>query len=284
MNIDLTGRVAVITGGGGGIGRAGALCLANCGADIVILDIETSRCEKVAEEIKAIGPKALAIPTDVMETAQIRDAIKQVDKVFGRADVLINNAGGTRYVPFLEQSERSWRKHIDINLVSMFAATSAVVPLMIRGGVGGSIVNVSSIEASRGGPMVAVYAACKAGMENFTRSMALELSAHEIRVNCIAPDKTVTPGARGNRTGPIDRAKWRVPTAEEQDKMNRLIPLLREGEDTECGDAIVFLCSDMSSYVTGVTLPVDGGTSAAKGWHRGSKGQWTQLEGLRPDR
>ena len=231
-----------------------------------------------------MGPKAIAIPTDVTDTDQIRDAIKEVDRVFGRANILVNNSGGTRYVKLIEQSERSWRRHIDINLISMFAGTSAVVPLMIREGKGGSIVNVSSIEASRAAPMVAVYSACKAGMENFTRSMALELSEYNIRVNCIAPDKTVTAGARGNRSGPVDLNKWRVPTIEEQDKMNRLIPLLREGEARECGDAIVFLCSDMASYVTGITLPVDGGTSAAKGWHRGSKGQWTHLEGLRPGR
>lgn len=280
----LTDKVALITGGGGGIGRACALRMAELGADVVIADIVPERCEEVSQRIAEIGRKAVPVPTDVMETDQIRAAVAAADKTFGRLDMLVNNAGGVAYKQFLEQSERSWRRHIDINFVSMLAATHAAAPIMARGGRGGAIVNVASIEGVRAGPNVAVYAACKAAMISFTKSMALELSGDNIRVNCIAPDHTITPGGRGNRTGPVDESKWRVPTPEQDDRMRRVIPLLREGDMEECGDLVAFLSSDMASYITGTLIPIDGGTSAASGWVRGKKGQWTQMEGQRPDR
>lgn len=280
----LTGKTALITGGGGGIGLACAMRMAELGANIVVADIVPERCAEAAQNVEALGVKALGIQTDVMETDQLRAAIAAADEVFGRLDILVNNAGGVAYKSFLDQSERSWRRHIDINFVSMLAATHAAAPIMAREGRGGSIINVASIEAMRAGPNVAVYAACKAAMVSFTKSMALELSGDRIRVNCIAPDHTITPGGRGNRTGPVDQSKWRVPTAEEDDRMCRVIPLLREGDAAECGDLAAFLGSDMASYITGATIPIDGGTSAAMGWVRGSKGQWTQMEGQRPDR
>jgi NAD(P)-dependent dehydrogenase (short-subunit alcohol dehydrogenase family) len=278
--LSLAGQVAIVTGGGGGIGRAIALGLAQAGADVAVADIIAERAAEAADRISEIGRRACALTVDALQTETLRDMVSATDKAFGRIDILVNNAGGVSARAFLEQSERIWRRHIDINLVSMLAATAAAVPIMIRGGRGGTILNVASIEASRAAPNFAVYAACKAGMVSFTRSMALELSQHRIRVNAIAPDHTVTPGARGNRTGPVDPASWAVPAPAAQDAMDRLIPLGREGVDTECGDAAVFLCSAMAAYVTGVVLPVDGGTSAAGGWVRGRDGRWTLNEGL----
>lgn len=276
----LDGLAAFVTGGGGGIGRGIALRLAEAGANVAILDIFPERAEEAAIRVRERGAKALALPADVMDADALRAAIAATDAEFGRLDILVNNAGGVSGRPFLQQSERSWRKHIDINLISMLAATHAAAPLMIREGKGGSIINVASIEASRAAPNFAVYAACKAGMLSFTKSMALELSEHKIRVNCIAPDHTVTPGNQGNRAGPVDPATWKQHTPEESDAMNRLIPLLREGVDLECGDAAVFLSSEMASYITGILLPVDGGTHAASGWVRGRNGKWTLNEGL----
>jgi NAD(P)-dependent dehydrogenase (short-subunit alcohol dehydrogenase family) len=151
---------------------------------------------------------------------------------------------------------------------------------MIRGGRGGSILNVASIEGSRAAPNYAVYAACKAAMISFTRTMALELSQHRIRVNVIAPDHTVTPGIRGNRAGVVDESTWIHPSPSQQNAMDRVVPLLREGVPEECGDAAVFLCSPMAAYVTGVLLPVDGGTWAAGGWVRTPEGTWTLNQGL----
>jgi NAD(P)-dependent dehydrogenase (short-subunit alcohol dehydrogenase family) len=274
-DIQLTDQVALITGGGGGIGRAIALALASVGADVVIGDIAPERCEETVARLRELGRRGLAVPTDVTDTQQVSRLIGRADQEFGRIDILVNNAGGTRPTPFLQQSERSWRRHIDLNLVSMLAATAAAAPVMIRGGRGGSIINVASIEASRAAPLFAVYAACKAGMLNFTRTMALELADHRIRVNAIAPDYTVTPGTRGNFTGPVDPSTWKQPSPEHEQATARRIPLGRPGVDTECGNLAVFLASSMSEYITGAVIPVDGGTWASSGWLRNRAGAWT---------
>ena len=280
LDISLAGQVAVITGGGGGIGRGIALAYASVGADIVIGDIVPERCEETVARVREMGRRALGVPMDAMDTGQIGSLIEQADKHFGRIDILVNNAGGVGKRRFLDQSERSWRRHIDLNLVSMLAATSAAVPIMIRGGRGGSIVNVSSIEGTRAAPNYAVYAACKAGMISFTRSMAVELAEHGIRVNAIAPDFTETPGLRGNLTGPVDPATWIRQTPEQEDATLRRIPLGRIGIDSECGSVAVFLSSGMSAYVTGAVIPVDGGTWASSGWIRDRAGNWSLGDAL----
>ena len=271
-DFSLAGQVAIVTGGGAGIGRGIALGLAKFGAHVVIAEIDAARGAEAAARVRELGREALFVPTDVMNTDQVRAMVAAADARFGRIDVLVNNAGGVTGRRFLEQSERSWRRHIDINLVSLLAATHATAPIIIRGGHGGAILNVASIEASRAAPMYAVYAACKAGMLSFTRSMALELAEHKIRVNCIAPDHTTTPGSSGQRSGPVDETKWRQRSADEIAAINRSIPLGREGIVEECANAAVFLVSRMSDYVTGVTLPVDGGTWASSGWLRAKEG------------
>jgi NAD(P)-dependent dehydrogenase (short-subunit alcohol dehydrogenase family) len=273
-DILLTGQVAIVTGGGGGIGRAIALAYASVGAHVVIGDIIPERCEETVARALELGVRALGVPVDVSDTNQVRALIDAAANHFGRIDILVNNAGGVSRKPLVEQSERSWRRLIDLNLVSMIAATAAATSVMISGKRGGSIVNVSSIEASRAAPGYAVYAACKAGMLNFTRTMALELADHGIRVNAIAPDYTVTPGVRGNHTGPVDPATWIQPTAQQEDITARRIPLGRAGVDTECGNVAVFLSSSMSSYVTGTVIPVDGGSWASSGWVRDRGGKW----------
>lgn len=275
----LTDRVAIVTGGGGGIGRAIALACAKAGAHIVIADVIPERCEETAARVRELGREALPVPADVTDTGQVNAIVEQTCEQFGRIDILVNNAGGTGRKPFLEQSERSWRRHIDLNLVSMLAATSAAVPVMIDGGRGGSIINISSIEGTRAAPNFAVYGACKAGMLNFTRSLALELSAHGIRVNAITPDYIVTPGTRGNISGPVDQSTWIEPGEAHEKATARRIPLGRPGTDEECANVALFLASEMSAYLTGVIIPVDGGTSASSGWFRDEHGNWS-LSGL----
>ena len=174
--VRLDGQVAFVTGGGGGIGRAIALRLAEAGADVAIFDIFPERAEEAAERVREHGRQALPIAGDVMDSDALRAAVDAAAAEFGRLDILINNAGGVSARPFLEQSERSMRKHIDINLMSMLIATQAAAKHMVDGGRGGAIINVASIEASRAAPNFAVYAACKAGMLSFTKSMAVELS------------------------------------------------------------------------------------------------------------
>ena len=276
----LDGQAAFVTGGGGGIWRAIAIRLAQAGADVAIFDIFPERAEEAAARVREQGRQAIPIVGDVMDSAALRSAIDKAAATFGRLDILVNNAGGVSARPFLEQSERSMRKHIDINLMSMLVATQAAALHMVAGGRGGTMINVASIEASRAAPNFAVYAACKAGMLSFTKSMAVELSEHGIRANCLAPDHTITPGNQGNRAGPVDPATWKKRSDDEIDAMSRLIPLGREGVDMECGDAAVFLASAMSTYITGVLLPVDGGTWASSGWVRGRDRRWTLNEGL----
>jgi len=275
----LAGQAALVTGGGGGIGRAIALSLAGAGADVLIADVVPERCEETALRVRELGRQAVACPTDVCDTAQVAAAIAAADNAFRRLDILVNNAGGVSRKPFANQSERSWRKHIDLNLVSVLAATSNAIPIMVRSQRGGAIINVSSIEAARAAPGYAVYAACKAGLNNFTRTMALELADHGIRVNAIAPDFTETPGTRGNLTGPVDERTWLQPSAAQQSATERRIPLRRPGLAEECGKAALFLASPASSYVTGVILPVDGGSWASSGWVRSRQtGDWVLAE------
>ena len=273
-SLDLGGQVALVTGAGGGIGRAVALCLAAHGADVTVLDVVPERCDEVAARIAEMGRNALPFPADVMDTAQIAAAVAATQERFGRLDILVNNAGGVAKKPFAQLAEKNWRRHIDLNLVSVLAATSAALPVMIAGGRGGAIINVTSIEAARAAPGYAVYAACKAGVNNLTRTLAVELSDHGIRVNAMAPDYTVTPGTSGNFTGPVDEAKWYRPDAAQQEVIRRRIPAGRPGIDAECGHLAVFLASRMASYITGAIIPVDGGTWASGGWIRDGAGQW----------
>lgn len=270
-DILVTDQVAVVTGGGSGIGLGVALGLARFGADVAVLDIEPSRCAAAEAALARYARRSTAIVCDVTDGDGLREAIGEVADRWGRMDILVNNAGGVRGGPFLTQPDRSIRRHIDLNLTSMLVATHEATRRMIDGGRGGAIVNVSSIEGSRAAPLYAVYAACKAGMINFTQTMALELADHGIRVNCISPDHTITPGMRGNRAGPVDPSSW----ADSSPEYAKVIPLGREGVVDECAAAVVWLCSKMSAYVTGVNIPVDGGTAAASGWQRTDSGEWT---------
>jgi NAD(P)-dependent dehydrogenase (short-subunit alcohol dehydrogenase family) len=239
------------------------------------------RCDEAVGQVRALGRKALGCITDMMDPEAIRTMVARVDAEFGRIDILVNNAGGTACRPFLQQNESSWQRHIDLNLMSLLRTTHAVAPIMIRESTGGAIINVASSEGTRAAPFFAVYAACKAAMLNFTRSMSLELAEYGIRVNAIAPDHTVTPGMRANRSGPVDESTWIAPTPTEAEALRQLIPLGREGSAVECGDAVVFLASEMSAYITGVLLPIDGGTLASGGWVRMPDGGWTLNQGLR---
>ncbi len=272
--IDLSGQVALVTGGGGGIGRAIALCMADMGADIAIIDSIPERCEETEARVRERGREVISFPFNVMDTDKVREAVEGTKARFGRLDILVNNAGGVTRRNFVDLQEKNWRRHIDLNLVSLLAASSAAIPIMIEGGRGGSIINVSSIEGSRAAPGYAVYAACKAGINNITRTLALELAEHGIRVNAIAPDYTETPGTRGNVTGPVDESKWYRPGPSGQASIRSRIPAGRCGVDEECGMAAVFLASRMASYVTGTVMPVDGGSWASSGWVRDSKNNW----------
>jgi NAD(P)-dependent dehydrogenase (short-subunit alcohol dehydrogenase family) len=266
-DILLNDHVAVVTGSGAGIGQGIAAGLANFGADVAVVDIDPDRAAVTAELVRASGREALVVPADMTDAEQVRRAIATVHGHFGRIDILVNNVGGVKKRPFVQQSERSMSKHVDLNLTSMLVATHEVVPLMIAAGRGGSIVNVASIEALRAAPGFAVYAACKAGMANFSRSLALEVGEHGIRVNTLAPDIIATPGIRGLIYGPVPDE---LPTLSEDavGGIRRYVPLGGEGAPDDCAGATIFLCSKLGRYVTGTTISIDGGTLASSGWRR----------------
>jgi 3-oxoacyl-[acyl-carrier protein] reductase len=260
----LDGRTAVVTGAGAGIGRGIALGFAAFGASVVVLERVPETGTATADAIVASGGRALAVPTDVRDAAALDRAIAAAVAAFGGIDILVNNVGGTFHAPFLEVSAKGRDALVATNLTSVFLGTATVTPHMIAGGRGGSIVNVVSSEGFRAAPGFAVYAACKAAVISFTKTMALELAAHAIRVNAIAPDICRTEG--------LDAMVTEV----ERERHEHLVPIGRAGIPDDIAGVALFLASDLGSYVTGVTIPVDGGTNAAGGWYRDpTTGSWT---------
>jgi NAD(P)-dependent dehydrogenase (short-subunit alcohol dehydrogenase family) len=260
----LTDQVAIVTGGGAGIGRGIAIGLAEFGADVAIVDIDETASATVAELIRAKGRRALVIHANVMDRDAIRAAVDRTVRELGRLDILVNNAGGTRPIKLVEMTDSQIDKQIAINLENLVATTQAAAKAMIAGGQGGAIINVASIEGMRAAPGYSVYAACKAGMINFTRTVALELGEHGIRVNGIAPDLVPTElMARFAPTIVGDEAKA---------TQARYIPLGRAGNFDDCAGVAVFLASRLAQYVTGVTINTDGGTWASSGWTRTDEG------------
>lgn len=272
--LSLQDKTAFITGGGGGIGRAITLALAEQGANISIIDSIPLRCDELVSEVEARGGRAIAFCGNVMDAEFLQNAIHSTHSTFSRLDILINNAGGVTRRDFLDLQEKNWRRHIDLNLISVLTATTTAAPYMIEGNRGGSIINVTSIEAARAAPGYAVYAACKAGVNNLTRTLAVEFAEHKIRVNAIAPDYTDTIGTRGNFFDSATQAHNTPLPIDRTEAIRRRIPLGRAGYDTECGALATFLASDMASYITGTIIPIDGGTWASSGWIRNKENQW----------
>jgi 3-oxoacyl-[acyl-carrier protein] reductase len=250
-NILLTGRVAVVTGGGSGIGRAIAAGMAAFGASVAIWERDPQTCAAAAESIGGLG-----VPTDVREPAQVDAALRRTTAELGTPTILVNNAGGVFSSPLLETSENGWDAMYKVNLRHVLLCTQRIGRGLVAAGLPGSIVSLTSIEGVRAAPGYAACAAAKAGVINYTKTAALELAPHGIRVNAIAPDITLTEGLAALSGG--------QPTA----SMGAVVPMGRPGHVDEIAGVAVFLASDMSSYLTGQTIHVDGGTHAASGWWR----------------
>ena len=267
--IDFSGQTAVVSGAGAGIGRAIAESFARLGAQVIGLEIDPERAASAGAAMQAAG---LAVR---MEVADARDAA-QVNAVFGRigsehgsVDILVNNVGDFLGIakPFHETSGEEWDALYAVNLRHVFVMTQAALPLLRQGRPGGSIINISTIEAFRGIPMCPIYSAFKAGITGFTKSLALELAPEGIRVNAIAPETTET-----------EQVKPSVYLSEaHRDHVPRWIPLGRFGKPEDMAGCAVFLASELSAWVTGTTIHADGGALAAGGFYRTPSGRWTNV-------
>ena len=268
----LAGRIAVVTGGAAGIGGGISRRLAAEGAHVVINDIDGELLAGTVDNIEGNGGVATAVPADI-RTREGVDAL--VTAAFavdgGRVDVLVNNVGD--YRPngrFLTTSEGDWDALYAINLEHVLRVTHAIAPAMVERG-SGSIVNVSTVEALRGIPANAVYSAFNAGVNQFTKSLSIELGREGVRVNAIAPDMADT----------LQTPAEAMLRGRDPDLIQSWIPLGHFGHPDEYGDVVLFLASDLSRFVTGHIIPVDGGTTAASGWYGRADGRgWTNL----PDR
>jgi NAD(P)-dependent dehydrogenase (short-subunit alcohol dehydrogenase family) len=252
MDLRLDEKVAIVTGAGQGLGEAIARTLAESGAKVAVNDLNPDRAERVADAIRANGGEAIGIAADISNKFQCVHLIETTRAEWGRLDILVNNAGIEPVESVLKLDEWDWDRCIDVNLKGTFMMSQLCGRVMVdenqeRGG--GVIVNISSI-AGVEIPLMhrAVYCASKAGMVGFARECAREFAQYGIRVNTIVPGVFITPMTEKARQNPDMMAKWM-----------REIPMERLGDAEEVASAVLFLCSDASSYMTGTTLTVDGG-------------------------
>jgi len=265
----LDGAVAVVTGGAAGIGGGVSRLFAREGATVVVNDIDAALLDVTLADIASGGGTAIPVLGDIREPETVRRLVETLPRP---ADVLVNNVGDYRPASrdFLHSTEEQWETLYELNLLHVFRVTHALLPDMVQRG-SGSIVNVSTVEAFRGIPANAVYSAYNAGVVAFTRSLAVEVAKHGVRVNAVAPDMADTL-----QTPAESMLRGRDP-----ELVNTWIPIGRFGEPDDYAQVVLFLASDAARYITGQTIPVDGGTLAASGWYGRADGKgWTNL----PDR
>lgn len=235
-------KTAIVTGAGKGIGKGIAEALAEAGYNLVVSDIIQEDGEKVAEELKASGAKTLAVKCDVSKKGEVENLFSEAAKEFGKVDVLVNNAGIYPFVPFEKMQEADWEKVMEVNLKGVFLCSKEALKTMPEGG---RIINISSIAAFVGFEGLVHYCATKGGVNGMTRALALELAPEKITVNAVAPGAIDTPGAQSSK--------------ETQAQTIAAIPWKRMGKPEDIANAVVFLASDKSDYITGQAIIVDGG-------------------------
>jgi 3-oxoacyl-[acyl-carrier protein] reductase len=258
----LEGTVAVVTGGAGGLGEAITNDLTANGVRVALVDRDEAAVERLTASLADAGCDAIVQVGDARDPDVLDTLFDAAAQRWGRLDTLVNVVGGTFRAPFSEQAPKAWDALIRTNLTHVLHATSRAIPAMRAGGRGGSIVSLTTIEGYRAAPNFAVYSAAKAAVAQFSRTLAVELAPDRIRVNCVAPDLAPTPnmigiGGDGDAGSHplLDPLNVRVS-----------IPMGRLGTPSDIANAVVFLASGLSSYVTGTTLHPDGGTFACSGW------------------
>ena len=260
------GQVALITGGGSGIGRGIADVLASLGAHVVIASRKQERVEQAAAEIRAAGGKASGVAVDVREPERVQGMIAEVQRGHGRIDLLVNNAAGNFYAPSESLSANAWKSVIEIDLYGTFFCSQAVLPVMRAQG-GGAIVNISMTLHYRGWPLMAHATAAKAGIDALTRTLALEWARDHVRVNAIAPGPIPTEGVKKAFTPPPS-ADGAIDVFAQERAMDRyakaMIPLQRFGSPEDIANMVAYLASPAAAWITGAIMVVDGGEWLAK--------------------
>jgi 3-oxoacyl-[acyl-carrier protein] reductase len=249
--LGLTNKCAVVVGGGLGIGRASSELLARAGAQVAVVDVERDRAEGVAAALTGAGGSAIPLVADVLDREHGGDAVDIAAERMGGLDILVNVVGRSTYKPLLEMDDAHLSMDIDRNMRYQLRICRAFARRLVDLGHGGAIVNIASEAGLRASPGNAGYGASKAALISLSRSMAIEWAEHGIRVNCIAPGTIATDhwvSSRGENA------------AVEASRRAAVVPMRRVGEQDEVAKAVLFLASDMSSYVTGETLVLDGGS------------------------
>ncbi len=253
----LTGRRALVTGGGRGIGRSIALALGRAGADVVIVARTPSELDTVAAEIDEMGRRSLAVPCDVTDPGQVQRMASGVLEGFGAVDVLVNNAGLGVSHKFLDHPDDLWHQMLDVNLTSGYYVTKAFVPKMVEQRWG-RIINIASTASKTGARYVAAYTAAKHGVLGLTRALAAELVSHNITVNAICPSFVDTPMTDQSIADIVERTG--MTEAQAREALEKMSPQRRLMEPDEIADLAVFLAQDGSKGITGQAINVDGGT------------------------
>ncbi len=263
----LAGKVAVITGGAGGLGWPIARDLARAGAHVAICDRDADALSAIAPEITEIPVKSLLRHADVREPEAMEAFFAEIDETFGRIDILVDVPGGGFVAPLMDTNAKGWNAIIRQNFLYVLDTTQHAVRRMKAQGSGGSIIYVTSVEAHRAVPNRAVYGAMKAGVTNLAKTLALELGADRIRINTIAPD--IFPTAASGGLSPET-----LGSPESMLAAKMTVPLEHFGTGEELSGCVLFLASDLATYVTGTTLHVDGGTYASSGWFNWPDAGW----------
>jgi 3-oxoacyl-[acyl-carrier protein] reductase len=250
----LDGKVALVVGGGRGIGRAVSLTLGAAGAAVAVVDLEPERADEVASELNAAGTRAVAVAADIRDTDEVRRVVRTTVDELGGVDILVTVVGGQNafaaWQPLHQWSDEEWDLVVGVNLRYVFLVAREAITVMLEQGRGGAIVHIGSVSGMAGAPNHSAYGAAKAGVIHLAKSLALEYGRHGIRVNVVSPGVARTPATAGALSPEQDAA------------MAEKIPLGRPGTPDDIARAVLFFASPLAGYVTGQVLAVDGGVMA----------------------